>query len=125
MRSKKLAVRYGLLTVLLVSLSLASTSSAWTFYRPRVEMPEYDWYVTWRGTVVFSISCDTPGSTTHITWACSTNPDDAPIPTDSSPIYRGPYHVIGDIVIKARAYKDGWTSSDINTLIFDFWPHSD
>jgi hypothetical protein len=119
MRSKKLAVRFGFLTVLLVSLSLASTSYAST----RPATPDCNCYRTWRGAVIVFISCRTSGATIYYTRATdTTDPDDAPNPNFSSPIYRYPLYLTRDTVVKAAAFKNGLWSRYINTLVVDFWP---
>ena len=119
MRSKKLAVRFGLLTVLLVSLSLASTCYAST----RPATPEYKCYRTWRGAVIVFISCDTRGARIPYTRATdTTDPHDAPNPTYSSRTYRYPLYLTRDTVVKAAAYKNGLWSRYISTLVVDFWP---
>jgi hypothetical protein len=114
MRSKKLAVRYGLLTVLLISLSLTSTSNAWTFYVPQVDTPDYSWTPTWRGALIVSISCDTSGATIWYTWNGS-----------SVRKYRYSLYVTSDAVIRAQATKPGWRNSYIRKLIIDFPPYGD
>ena len=112
MRSKKLAVRFGLLTVLLVTLSLTSTSHAWTICR--VATPKISWYPTWRGVAIVRISCDTPGATIKYTWNGS-----------SVRTYRYPLYVTTDAVIKAWAIKTGCLPSRyIRTLTLDFWPYN-
>jgi hypothetical protein len=124
MRSKKL--RSGLITVLLVSLSLASTSNAWTIFprtRPRVATPEYSLTRLWIGVVIVRISCDTAGATIKYTWTNGTDVEDAPNPTYFSRTYRRPLWVTRDAVIKARAYKTGWRSSYVRWLRIDFWPY--
>jgi hypothetical protein len=112
MRSKKLGVRFGLLIVLLVSLSLASTSNAGIFYIPRVATPEYSWTITWRGAVIVYISCDTSGATIKYTWNGS-----------SVRTYRYPLYVARDAVVYAWATKSGWLSSYSRKLEIDFWPY--
>lgn len=115
MRSKKLAVRFGLLTVLLVSLSLTSTSDAWTIFFPRVATPEYSWTRTWRGAVIVYVSCDTPGATIKYTWNGS-----------SVRTYRYPLYVTRDAVLRAWATKTGWWPSRyVNKLTIDFPPYGD
>ena len=121
MRSKKLTVRYGLLTVLLVTLSLTSTSNAWTIYR--VATPKISWSPTWRGAAIVRISCTTPGATIKYTWASGTDVSDASNPTYFSNTYRYPLYVTRDVVIKAKAYKPGRLDSYIRWLRLDFWPY--
>jgi hypothetical protein len=123
MRSKKLTVRIGLLTVLLVTLSLASTSDALTLYR--VDTPKISWYPTWRGAAVVYMSCDTPGATIKYTWTSGTDVYNAPNPTYFSRTYWIPLYVTRDAVIKAKAYKSGMLSSHIRWLSLDFWPFED
>jgi len=123
MRSKKLAVWFGLLTVLLMSLSLPSTSNASTIYP---DTPGYTCVRTWRGAVKVYIWCRTSGATIHYTWGTdTTDPDDVPNPTYSSPTYRYPLYVTRDTVVKAVAYKNGLSSRYIHVLVIDFWPFSD
>jgi hypothetical protein len=112
MRSKKLAVRFGLLAVLLMSLSLASTSNASTFFIRRVATPEYSWTRTWRGAVIVDISCGTPGATIWYTWNGS-----------SVRTYQRPLYVTRDAVVRAQASKAGWWNSYVNTLTIDFRPY--
>lgn len=116
MRNKKLAVRFGLLAVLLISLSLASTSNAWPF--GQVKPPKHSVVPYWRGGLLVSLSCDTPGATTRWTWASGYKAV-APIPTSSSQLYRGPILVTREGQLKARAFKLGYWPSDI--LVIDFW----
>ncbi len=123
MRSKKLAVRFGLLTVLLVSLSMASTCEAWTLYR--VATPKISWYPTWRGAAIVYISCKTNGATIKYTWTNGTNVSEAPNPTYFSRTYRYSLYVTRDAVIKARAYKPGMLASYVSWLSLDFWPYAD
>jgi len=119
MRSKKSAVRYGLLTVMLVSLSLASTSSAWPIFRPKVEAPEYSWAIDWwSGGIVIWLECDSPGATTHYTWATGKGAT-ASNPTSFSRRYTIPLLVTIEGQLRARAFKSGWEPSDI--LIIDFY----
>jgi len=122
MRSKKMTVRVGLLTVLLISLSLTSTSNACT----RPATPEYQCYRTWRGAVFVFMSCDTSGATIYYTRATNTtDPDDVPNPNLSSQTYGYPLYLTRDTVVKAAAYKNGLWSRYINVLVVDFWPFSD
>lgn len=125
MRSKKLAVRFGLLSVLLMSLSAAaapdlarisqgttgSDVAGLSSFR-RVATPEYSWIPTWRGALIVFISCDTRGATIKYTWNGS-----------SERIYRYPLYVTRDAVIKAWATKTGWLSSYRSTIDIDFWPY--
>lgn len=122
MRSKKLTVRFGLLTVLLVAFSLTSTSHALTLYR--VATPKISWYPTWRGAAIVYISCTTSGATIKYTWTNSTKVDYAPNPTYFSNTYRYPLYVTRDAVIKARAYKPGRLDSYVRWLSLDFWPYA-
>jgi len=122
MRSKKMTVRFGLLTVLLVTLSLASTSHALILCR--VATPKISWYSTWRGVAIVRISCDTPGATIKYTRTNTTKVNYAPNPTYFSNTYRYPLIVTRDVVIKAKAYKTGCLSSYIRWLSLDFWPYA-
>jgi len=113
MRSKKSAVRFGLLAVLLISLSLASTSNAWSLYSPKVAAPELSrWYVDWwSGGIVMYLSCDTSGADIQWTWASGYR--EAPIPTSSSRLYERPLLATTIGQLKAGAFKTSWEPSDI------------
>jgi len=113
MRSKKLAVRYGILTVLLISLSLTSTSNAWTYHPPKVATPELsDWYFDWwLGGIVMYLSCDTPGADIRCTWASGYG--EPPIPTSSSQLYERPLLATTIGQLKARGFKNLNYASDI------------
>ncbi|MFC1766097.1 chitobiase/beta-hexosaminidase C-terminal domain-containing protein [Planctomycetota bacterium] len=117
MRSKKMAVRYGLLTVLLVSLSLTSTSNAWTIYRPnKAATPELSrWELDWRGGIKLFLHCDTPGATIRYTWAPGRWAT-APIPTSASHLYWIPLRATCVGQLKARAFKSGYDSSGVLTV---------
>ena len=113
MRSKKLAVRYGLLTVLLVSLSLTSTSNAWI---PTVKTPDLDWwYFDWYlGAVVFALDCDTYGADIRYTWVPGYG--EAPIPTVSSQLYDRPLAAACIGQLKARGFKNYYYPSGVLTI---------
>ena len=115
MRSKKLAVRYGLLTVLLVSLSLASTSNAWI---PTVKTPELDWsncYVDWwYGGIVITLKCDTYGADIRYTWVPGYG--EAPTPTVSSRLYDRPLLATCIGQLKARGFKNFYYPSGVLTI---------
>ncbi len=130
MRSKKLAVRFGLLSVLLMSLSaaaapdlartsqgmtgsdVASPSYARTIFFPRVATPKYICTPTWRGAVIVRISCSTRGATIRYTWNRS-----------SWRTYLYPLYVTRDAVLIAYARKPGWQNSYGRKLTIDFWPY--
>jgi hypothetical protein len=113
MRSKKLAVRYGLLTVLLISLSLASTSNAWTYRPPKVATPELScWYVDWwSGGIVIVLKCDTLGADIRYTWKPGYG--EAPTPTSSSQLYERPLLATCIGQLKARGFKNLYYASDV------------
>ena len=106
MRSKKLAVRYGLLTVLLISLSLASTSNAWTYYPPKVATPELAdyWIDWWSGGIVIVLKCDTSGADIRYTWRPGYG--EAPTPTSSSQLYTRPLLATCIGQLKAKGFKN-------------------
>ena len=113
MRRKKLAVRYGLLTVLLISLSLASTSNARTF--PKVDTPDYSWEIDWwRGGIVIYLSCDTHGADIRYTWEPGYG--EAPTPTTSSQLYDRPLLATCIGQLKARGFKDWYYASNVLVL---------
>ncbi|MFC1604643.1 hypothetical protein ACFL5F_06410 [Planctomycetota bacterium] len=107
MRSKKLTVRYGLLTVMLISLSLTSTSNAWisrgapTVKTPHIEYAYYDWYY---GGIVFALDCDTYGADIRYTWRSGYG--EAPTPTSSSYLYEGPLLATCIGQLKATGFKN-------------------
>ena len=115
MRSKKLAVRYGLLTVLLISLSLASTSNAWysppTVATPKVKYWYYDW---WLGGIVFALECRTHGADIRYTW--QPRYGEAPTPTTSSRLYTGPLLATCKGQLKARGFKNLCYASGVLTI---------
>ena len=115
MRSKKLAVRYGLLTVLMISLSLASTSNAW-YSPPTVKTPEVDyWYYDWwLGGIVFALECDTYGADIRYTWTPGYGT--APIPTSSSRLYTGRLLATCIGQLKAKGFKNLYYSSGVLTV---------
>ncbi len=53
-----------------------------------------------------TISSSTSGATIHYT-TNGTNP------TDSDPVYSSPVHISSTTILKAKAYKSGWTASDV------------
>jgi hypothetical protein len=112
MRSKKSAVRFGLLTVLLICLSLASTSDAWTLYRPKLTTPDSLRVPDWRGGLRVYLWCGTPGATIRWTWASGYRAV-APNPTSSSQLYRGSILVTREGQMRARGFKTG----------YDAWQH--
>lgn len=91
---------------------------------PFVATPTYTCVPDWRGALIVYISCSTSGATIRYTWAYGTDPTKAPTPTSFSQIYRNPLYLTRDTVVKARAYKTGYFTSFIRTLIVDFWPYS-
>jgi hypothetical protein len=113
MRTKKLAVWYGLLAVLLVSLSLTSTSKAWS---RTVETPDLDWWYFdwWLGGVVFALECDTYGADIRYTWEPGYG--EAPFPTVSSQLYDGPLVATCIGQLKARGFKNFWFPSGVLTI---------
>jgi len=119
MRSKKLAVRYGLLTVLLISLSLTSTSNAWISRAPTVKTPELAWsygyYVDWWYMgIVFALECDTYGADIRYTWTPGYGT--APTPTSSSTLYTGPLLATCRGQLKARGFKNLYYPSGVLTI---------
>ena len=115
MRRKKLTVRYGLLTVLLISLSLASTSNAWIFFTPKVDTPDFDWEVDWwLGGIIIYLSCETLGADIRYTWEPGYG--EAPTPTTSSQLYNRPLLATCIGQLKARGFKDFYDASDILAL---------
>lgn len=61
-----------------------------------------------------AITCETPGATIRYTTDCST-------PTESNgTIYTGPIPISGSTVLRAFAYKTGWTPSDVDTQTYIF-----
>ena len=119
MRSKKLAVRHGLLTVLLISLSLASTSNAWTYHPPTVKTPELAWssdyYVDWWYMgIVIALKCDTYGADIRYTWTPGYGT--APTPTSSSYLYEGPLLATCIGQLKAKGFKNLCYASGVLTL---------
>jgi hypothetical protein len=111
MRSKKLAVRFGLVSVLLMSLSVAAATE-------RVATPGVQGIqnISWRGGLLLSFSCETPGATIRLTYA----PEGkiAAYPTASSYIYRpGSWFLITKpCMFRAKAYKTGWYPSFTRTV---------
>jgi len=123
MRSKKLAVRFGLL-VLLMSLStaaasglgrtplgttgsiVASSSYNWIIFRPRVTTPEAHWKITWRGGGYLSFSCKTKDTTIRYTYAPEGKV--APYPTSSSRVCPNGYglYLTKPCMVRARAFKN-------------------
>lgn len=124
MRSKKLAVWCVLLSVLLMNLSATaapdlvrtspdtSSSDVSLFCNCRVATPEFSCTKSWRGWVIVSISCDTPGATIWYSWNGS-----------SVRKYQYPLIVTRDAVVIAWATKPGWRISYGRKLIIDFWPY--
>jgi Leucine-rich repeat (LRR) protein/uncharacterized protein YycO len=66
---------------------------------------------THTGSVNVTISCATSGATIRYT----TNGTD---PTESSPVYTGPIAISSTTTLKARAWRTGWTPSDIGSVVF-------
>lgn len=60
-----------------------------------------------------SITCDTPGAT-----ICYTT--DGNDPTNSSAIYRSPINISSTTILKAKAFKYGWTASHIASDVYTF-----
>ncbi len=117
MRRKKLAVRYGLLTVLLISLSLTSTSNAWISRgAPTVKTPDLDyWYVDyWNQGIVIALKCDTHGADIRYTWKPGYG--EAPTPTTSSQLYDRPLLATCIGQLKARGFKDWYYASNVLVL---------
>ncbi len=63
-----------------------------------------------------NINCDTDNSIIRYT-------DDGTDPTASSPIYSDEIYVTYSVVLKARAYKDGWLPSSIVTSSYEIGPY--
>ncbi|MBN2544996.1 MAG: chitobiase/beta-hexosaminidase C-terminal domain-containing protein [Spirochaetes bacterium] len=72
-------------------------------------VPVQGYYLT-VGSV--SINCSTIGTTKYYTI-------DESVPTVSSLEYSSPISVMDSMTIKTRAYKDGWTESDIATAYYN------
>ena len=122
MTSKKLTVRYGLLTVLLVSLSLASTSNAWTIYEPEVAVAKPKWCAVpdWRGGLKVYLWCDgTPGATIRYEWAPGRYWQ-APDPTACSPLYWCPLLVTCEGQLRVKGFKPGYWPSEPLIIIFRY-----
>jgi len=113
MRRKKLAVRYGLLAVLLVSLSLTSASDAWT---RTVKTPDLDWWYFdwWLGGIVFALECDTRGADIRYTWEPGYG--EAPTPRVSSHLYDDPLVATCIGQLKARGFKNFYYPSGVLTI---------
>jgi len=123
MKSRNLAVQFGLVVVLLMSLSAAavadipritqSTSGSDVALQSyAVATPHYHLQRTWRGAIIVTIECDTPGATIWYTWNGS-----------SVRTYRNPLYVTRDAVIYACATKYGYETSNVRKLVIDFWPY--
>ena len=63
---------------------------------------------TYSGPVNVTLACGTPGATIRYT-------TDGTEPTGSSALYGAPITITVTTAIKARAYKTGWTESDVAT----------
>ena len=134
MRSKKMAVRFGLLSVLLLSLgaaavpNLARTSpgtissdvarlnSTDLFCNGRPATPEFSWDISWRGWVKLYMSCDTRGATIKYT-------TDGSNPSLSSPTYENPLYLfwwMGIDEVRAAAYKCGKWSRYMRILYINW-----
>ena len=112
MRSKKLAVRFGLVSVLLMSLSAAAA----TFLCATPDAAVTD--ISWRGGLKLTFSCKNPADATiRLTYAPEGKV--AATPTTSSYIYqRGYFLITQPCMFKARAYKSGWDPSFIRVVRF-------
>jgi len=66
---------------------------------------------TYASTQDVSISCATPEATIHYT-------TDGSEPNESSDIYASPIPVSAATTLKARAYKSGWTPSDVAAGVY-------
>lgn len=121
MTSEKLTVRYGLLTVLLVSLSLTSTSNAWTIYEPEVAVakPKYVTVPDWRGGLIVYLWCDTDGATIRYEWA-PRRYEPAPNPTPYSRLYWCPLLVTCEGQLRVRGFKPGYWQSDSLIIYFRY-----
>ncbi len=64
-----------------------------------------------------AITCTTPGAVIHYT----TNGVD---PTNSDPIVNGSVRVNGNLTLKAKAWKTGWTASGIKSATYNIMPLS-
>jgi len=118
MRRKKLAARYGLLAVLLICLSLASTSNAWTWYRPKVLTPNSLRVPDWRGGLRVYLWCPTSGANIRCTWASGRGAV-ASTPTPYSYLYWRSLLVTREGQLRAKGFKTGYDAS--NTHVIDFW----
>lgn len=136
MRSKTLAVQFGIL-VLLMSLSTAVASDLgktplgmtgsivgssihrWFIPRPRVATPEPSWKITWRGRGILNFSCKNLGVTIRYTYAPEGKV--APYPTSSSPIFpRCGLYLTKPCMVRARSFIGNggrWLSSSACTVI--------
>ena len=64
-----------------------------------------------------TISCSTAEATIHYT----TNGSD---PTESDPVYSNPMHIATTTELRAKAYKSGWTESDVASATYTIIPPS-
>jgi len=62
--------------------------------------------------ITVSLSCSTPGAIIHFTIDGST-------PTESSPIYSAPLNINATTLVKAKALKNEWTSSDVAIGVYN------
>jgi len=61
-----------------------------------------------------NVTCSTPDPMIHYT----TNGVD---PTESDPVVSGPVTITGAVTLKARAWKAGWTESDVKSGFYAAW----
>ncbi len=136
MRSKKWAVQFGLL-VMLMSLSAAAasdlgqnplattgsnvTTSSYTspFIYRRVATPKASWKITWRGAVVLTYSCKTSDATIRYTYASEGKV--APYPTSSSRVLPYGYglYLTKPCMVRAKAFKSSWLPSVVSRFTWN------
>ncbi|GEM_PF-1207408 len=78
-----------------------------------VETPTFepDPSMAYNGPTAITIECATPNATIYYT-------TDGTDPTEKSSLYSGPFTLVSSATVKARAYKLGWTPSNIASAFY-------
>jgi len=77
--------------------------------RPMIRPLGYSYVRSYDGPVEVRITVRTPGSEIHYTL-------DGSDPNRSSPIYERPFIISSDLVVKAKAFLDGYSDSDVSFM---------
>lgn len=68
---------------------------------------------TFTSPISVSMSCDTPGATIRYT-------TDGATPDETSSMYTGPVYINHSVILRANAWKSGWTPSTVRSATYAF-----